>query len=90
IINTINGSDFLFKGLHHNEQSVKSIEGIDLAWVEEAQTISQKSLEVLTPTVRKEGSQLIYTYNRLLEDDPVHVRLVKEGRPNTLVINTNY
>jgi len=57
---------------------------------EEAQTISQKSLEVLTPTVRKEGSQLIYTYNRLLEDDPVHVRLVKEGRPNTLVINTNY
>ena len=90
IINTINGSDFLFKGLHHNEQSVKSIEGIDLAWIEEAQTISQKSLEVLTPTVRKEGSQLIYTYNRLLEDDPVHVRLVKEGRPNTLVINTNY
>ncbi len=90
IINTINGSDFLFKGLHHNEQSVKSIEGIDLAWVEEAQTISQKSLEVLTPTVRKEGSQLIYTYNRLLEDDPVHVRLVKEGRPNTLVINANY
>lgn len=62
--------NILFKGLHHNEQSVKWIEGIDLAWIEEAQTISQKSLEVLTPTLRKEGSQLIYTYNRLLEDDP--------------------
>lgn len=90
IINTVNGSDFIFNGLHNNEQSVKSTEGIDIAWVEEAQTVSNTSLEVLTPTVRKPGSQLIYTYNRLLEDDPVHHRLVLEGRPNTLIINTNY
>jgi len=90
IVNKINGSDFLFKGLYLNEQSIKSIEGIDIAWVEEAQTVSKSSLEVLTPTVRKDGSQIIYTYNRLLEDDPVHQRLVIEGRPNTLVINVNY
>src|SRR3990167_3816191 len=90
IINRLNGSDFLFKGLYNNEQSIKSIEGIDIAWVEEAQAVSKSSIEVLTPTVRKEGSQIIYTYNRLLEDDPVHQRLVVEGRPNTLVINVNY
>lgn len=90
ITNRITGSDFIFKGLWNNEQSIKSIEGIDIAWVEEAQTISTSSLEVLTPTVRKEGSQIVYTYNRLLEDDPVHTRLVIEGRPNTLVINANY
>ena len=90
IVNSINGSDFLFKGLHLNEQSIKSIEGIDIAWIEEAQTVSKKSIEVLTPTIRKDGSQIIYTYNRLLEDDPVHMRLVIEGRPNTLVINVNY
>lgn len=90
IINTVNGSDFIFKGLWNNEQSIKSIEGIDIAWVEEAQTVSEKSLEVLTPTVRKDGSQIIYTYNRLLEEDPVHTRLVLEGRPNTLIINVNY
>jgi len=90
IINEINGSDFIFKGLWNNEQSIKSIEGIDIAWVEEAQTVSTKSLEVLTPTVRKDGSKIIYTYNRLLEDDPVHQRLVIEGRPNTLIINVNY
>lgn len=90
IINKINGSDFLFKGLHNNEQSVKSTEGIDIAWVEEAQTVSRESLEVLTPTVRKPNSKIIYTYNRLLENDPVHTRLVIEGRPNTLVINVNY
>lgn len=90
IINTVNGSDFIFKGLHNNEQSIKSTEGIDIAWIEEAQTVSNNSLEVLTPTVRKDDSQLIYTYNRLLEDDPVHHRLVLEGRPNTLIINVNY
>jgi phage terminase large subunit len=90
IVNRINGSDFLFKGLWNNEQSIKSIEGIDIAWVEEAQTISKESLEVLTPTVRKDGSQIIYTYNRFTEDDPIHMRLVVDGRPNTLKINVNY
>jgi phage terminase large subunit len=90
LINRVTGSDFLFKGLWNNEQSIKSIEGIDIAWVEEAQTVSKESLEVLTPTIRKPSSQIIYTYNRLLEDDPVHQRLVIEGRPNTLIINVNY
>lgn len=90
IVNTLNGSDFIFKGLHLNEQSIKSIEGIDIAWCEESQTLSKTSLEVLTPTVRAPGSKIVYTYNRLLEDDPVHQRLIVEGRPNTLKINVNY
>ena len=90
IVNKVTGSDFVFRGLWHNEQSIKSLEGIDVAWVEEAQTVSRESLEVLTPTIRKDGSQIIYTYNRLLEDDPVHQRLVIDGRPNTLIIHVNY
>ena len=90
IINKVNYSDFIFKGLHRNEQSIKSIEGIKYAWVEEAQTVSEKSLEVLTPTVREPGSQIIYTYNRLDEEDPIHKRLVIEGRPNTLKIKVDY
>lgn len=90
IVNSVTGSDFIFKGLYHNEQSIKSIEGIDIAWVEEAQTVSNESIEVLTPTVRKPGSRIIYTYNRLEEEDPVHKRLVIEGRANTLIINVNY
>lgn len=90
ITNKITGSDFIFKGLWNNEQGIKSIEGIDIAWVEEAQTITKTSLEILTPTIRKEKSQIIYTYNRLTVSDPVHTRLVEEGRPNTLVINVNY
>ncbi len=90
IVNRITGSDFIFKGLWNNEQGIKSIEGIDIAWVEEAQTITKASLEVLTPTIRKDDSQIIYTYNRLTVSDPVHTRIVEEGRPNSLVINVNY
>lgn len=90
IVNTLNGSEFIFNGLHHNDQSIKSIEGIDIAWVEEAQTVSENSITILTPTVRKKGSQIIYTYNRLKTEDPVHKRLVIEGRPNTLILNVNY
>ena len=90
IENTQTGSTFLFKGLRHNEQSIKSTEGIDIAWCEESQTISETSIEILTPTVRKPGSQIIWTYNRLTTEDPVHKRLVLEGRPNTLQINVNY
>lgn len=90
IVNELNGSDFLFKGLKNNTQSVKSIEGIDYAWIEEAQTITEGSIEVLGPTVRKPGSKLIWTYNRLTDLDPIHKRLVIEGRPNTIHINVNY
>lgn len=90
IVNTRNGSDFLFNGLRNNIQSVKSLEGIDIAWVEEAQTISEYSLDVLTPTIRKEGAQIIYTYNRLRDKDPVHQRIVIDGRDDFLSINVNY
>lgn len=90
IINKLNGSDFLFKGLRNNTQNIKSIEGIDYAWVEEAQTITEDSIEVLTPTIRKPGSKIIWTYNRLGELDAIHRRLIIEGRPNTLVVNVNY
>src|SRR5215217_4223921 len=90
IINVKTGYSFIFKGLRNNIQSVKSIEGMTEAWVEEAQTISEVSLDVLTPTVRLPGSQIFYTYNRLKDKDPIHNRLVVEGRPNTIIINVNY
>lgn len=90
ITNSITGSEFIFKGLHRNEQGVKSVEAIDIAWVEEAQTVTEASLEILVPTIRKKGSKIIYTYNRLRELDPVHKRLVVEGRPGAIVINVNY
>lgn len=90
IVNRITGTDFIFKGLRHNAQSVKSIEGIDLAWIEEAQAISRDSIDILTPTVRKPGSQIIWTFNRLLELDPVWETFAINPRPDTLIIEANY
>ena len=66
-----NGSLFLFVGLRTNIDSVKSMEGIDVCWIEEAQSVSQGSLDVLIPTVRKPGSQLVFSWNPRLETDPV-------------------
>lgn len=66
-----NGSLFLFVGLRTNIDSVKSMEGIDVCWIEEAQSVSQGSLDVLIPTIRKPGSQLIFSWNPRLETDPV-------------------
>ena len=85
-----NGSEFIFKGLRHNTQEIKSTEGIDIAWIEEAQNVSRASLELLTPTVRKDGSQIIFTYNPTNEDDPVHVDYTKNERPDVLKIAINY
>lgn len=90
IVNRLNGSDFIFKGVRHNSQSIKSIEGVDLFWGEESQTFSKESIDIITPTVRKPGSQLIWTMNRLFELDPIYERLVIEPKPGTLHITANY
>lgn len=90
IINSVTGSDFLFKGIKHNTQSIKSIEGIDIAWIEEAQTITKESIDILTPTVRKPGSQIIWTMNRTLELDPIYEILALNPRKDTLHLQINY
>lgn len=91
IVNRKTGSEIYFKGLHNNSQSIKSFEGIDVVWVEEAQSVSMESIDTLIPTVRKSGSYLIWTMNRLTESDPVWERLVnlKEPDPRTFVQKVN-
>lgn len=72
ITNTNTGSTFIFKGLDRNvETTIKSLEGIDIAWIDEAQTITLKSIRILNPTIRKTGSKIIWTLNRLTDLDPV-------------------
>src|SRR5262245_53833458 len=62
-------STFIFIGLERNIESVRSLEGADIVWVEEARTIKAKSQEVLLPTIRNEGSELIWTWNPELPTD---------------------
>ncbi len=88
-LRNVNGSEFIFKGLHGNDQDVKSTEGIDICWVEEAQSVSMNSIDVLIPTIRKEGSFLIWTMNRLAEEDPVWVRIAKIPDDRTYIKQVN-
>lgn len=70
-IKASNGSLFLFAGLGQNPDQIKSMEGIDIAWVEEADTISQRSLDILVPTIRKPNSELWFSWNPRHASDPV-------------------
>ncbi len=89
-IRTVNGSEFIFKGLHRNATEIKSMEGIDICWVEEAQAISDNSLDLLIPTIRKDGSQIWYSFNRVTEFDPVYERFCVNPRKDTIVKQVNY
>jgi phage terminase large subunit len=69
------GSEFLFKGLQHPLE-IKSIEGIDIVWLEEAQNVSEESWRFLIPTIRKEGSEIWLSWNTGKVDDPTYIRFV--------------
>jgi len=71
-----NGTEFLFKGLRRNIGEIKSTEGIDLCWVEEAEAVSDESWRVLIPTIREPGSELWVSFNPALETDPTYRRFI--------------
>ncbi len=81
-----NGTEFLFAGLRNNPESVKSMEGIDVAWVEEANTVSQRSLTLLGPTIRNDDSEVWFSWNRRHVKDPVdNMFLGGEPPPGSIV-----
>lgn len=84
------GSEFLFKGLHHNVHEVKSTEGVDICWVEEAQHTSDESWSVLIPTIRKEGAEIWISFNVTDETAPTHVRFVESTPPDTIIHKVDY
>lgn len=90
VIKGANGTEFAFAGLQdHTADSLKSYEGFDGAWVEEAHTVSERSANTLIPTIRKPGSELWWTYNPEQEDDFVHL-MAEECDRNTLVVTINW
>lgn len=77
-----NGTLFLFAGLaQHTVESIKSFEGVDIVWPEEAQVVTKRSWDVLTPTIRKDGSEIWITLNPDMETDETYKRFVL-GRPD--------
>lgn len=76
------GCKFSFKGLARNINSIKSFEGADLVWNEEAQETSQRSIDKLYPTIRKKGAQIITSFNPDKTEDPIYVRHVLQHDEN--------
>ena len=85
-----NGTEFAFVGLKNNIANVKSFEGIDICWVEEAQTVSKTSWNVLIPTIRKEDSEIWISFNPELEADETYQRFVVNPPDNSIVQRINW
>jgi phage terminase large subunit len=82
----------IFQGMqNHTADSIKSLEGYDRAWVEEAQSLSQKSLDLLRPTIRKPSSELWFTWNPRQASDPVdHLLRGPNPPPDSAILSVNY
>ena len=91
IENKITGTQFIFKGLRDQDvQKIKSLEGVDIAWIEEGQTISKKSWNILSPTIRKDGSEIWISMNRNEENDALWELLATTPDNRTLIRQVNY
>ena len=90
IIHKGTGSEFLFYGLWRHIDEIKSLEGIDILWIEEAHNLTESQWEVLEPTIRKEGSQVWIIFNPKLSTDFTYKRFVVNTPPNTAKRLINY
>lgn len=87
----INGTRFVFYGLRDfNADNIKSLEGADIAWVAEAQSISRRSLNIFRPTIRKDGSVIYWDFNPRYETDPIYIDYILNIDPNATVLWLNW
>ena len=89
-IRGINGTEFIFVGVKNNTNNVKSIEGIDICWVEEAQSVSPNSWNVLVPTIRKANSEIWISFNPELPTDETWKRFVLNPPENSVIQKINW
>lgn len=84
------GSEFMFYGLARNIDEIKSMESIDILWIEEAHNLTKGQWEVLEPTIRKEGSQIWIIFNPQFATDFVYQRFIVNPPPKTIVQQVNF
>lgn len=85
-----NGTEIYFAGLRHNVDNIKSMEGVDYVWVEEAQAVSKASWDVLIPTIRKPGSEIWVTFNPDTELDDTYSRFVANPPTDSIVVKIGW
>lgn len=83
-------STFIFEGLRYNVEEIRSMEGIDICWVEQAEKMSDTSWKILAPTIRKPGSEIWVSWNPDQESDPTHQRLIVNTPPDTILRKVSY
>lgn len=84
------GSEFIFKGLRHNITEIKSTEGIDICWVEEAEKVSRNSWDILIPTIRKPNSEIWVSFNPEDEHSATYQMFVVNPLPGTALAHVDY
>lgn len=82
----LNGTEFVFIGLKNNPDAIKSLEGADILWVEEAANVSKASWDIAIPTVRRDGSEIWISFNPRLETDETYQRFVVNPPPGAVVV----
>lgn len=90
IVCKVTGSEFIFAGLHNNVSKIKSTEGVDICWVEEAEKVTEHSWKTLIPTIRKKGSEIWVTFNPDEETDPTYQRFIIHPPPDAVVVEINW
>jgi len=89
-IEGINGTEFIFAGVRNNVTKIKSMEGIDICWVEEAEKVSDDSWKVLIPTIREAGSEIWVSFNPHEATDPTYKRFVLHPPPDAKVVEIGW
>lgn len=86
-----NGTELFFLGVKANPEEIKSMEGIDICWIEEAHALTEASWDIIDPTIRKEGSEIWGTWNTRFKFDYMHKKFVVDTPPDdALVLKVNY
>lgn len=85
-----NGTEFAFYGIERNTDEIKSFEGADILWIEEAHNLTSEQWQILEPTIRKEGSEIWISFNPQLITDFVWKRFIVNPPPDTIVREINY
>ena len=89
-IEGVNGSEFIFRGLKHDPDGLKSLEGVDICWVEEAQKVSDRSWDKLIPTIRKERSEIWISFNPDYQTDPTWQRFMINPPSDAIIEMVSY
>ena len=89
-IKSIYGSEIIFRGLKTNPSEIKSLQGISICWVEEAEKVSEESWNILIPTIREPNSEILISFNPESEDSPVLKRFVRTEREDSISALLNF